>query len=122
MPFLPKGGIVAGVQFDGNLTAEFALDRLLQSGIVSVLKYVQAWNPGIFQRNRGTSGEGTDRLFYRKSLYCPGLYAFLGKDDPNLITADFICHGVPSPAVVPEYKEASGEAVRRENDFPCIPG
>jgi hypothetical protein len=33
------------------------------------------------------------------------LYAFLGKNYDNLITQDFICHGVPSPMVWQSYNE-----------------
>lgn len=32
-----------------------------------------------------------------------GLYAYLGKDYPNLLTADLICHGVPSQKVLKAY-------------------
>jgi nucleoside-diphosphate-sugar epimerase/coenzyme F420-reducing hydrogenase beta subunit len=40
---------------------------------------------------------------------CPcqvaGLYAYLGKDMPNLLTVDLLCHGIPSVTAYHKYRE-----------------
>ena len=35
-----------------------------------------------------------------------GLKKYLGKDYENLLTQDFVCHGVPSPFVWKKYLES----------------
>jgi hypothetical protein len=44
-------------------------------------------------------------LFVGTPCQIAGLLAFLGGDKANLITVDFICHGVPSPKVFRKYLE-----------------
>lgn len=46
-----------------------------------------------------------------------GLYAFLGGDDANLLTADVLCHGVPSPAVFERYLESLGVGEKCRIEF-----
>jgi len=47
--------------------------------------------------------EGTAVLFSGVPCQVDGLKRYLGKDYPNLLTCDLVCHGVPSPAVFRAY-------------------
>ena len=50
---------------------------------------------------------GVGRLVFFTGTPCQigGLYSYLNKDYNNLLTADLICHGVPSPKVWKKYLE-----------------
>lgn len=54
-------------------------------------------------------------LFSGTPCQVAGLRAFLGKEYPNLLTVDFICHGVPSPVMWDSYlsyrQKQSGDRV-----------
>lgn len=95
-----ENGVVFGAGFDSDFRVRHAyihnaqdLDDLRRS------KYVQSDTGNTFREVKAFLGDG------RKVLYCgtpcqiAGLKAFLGRDDPNLLTCDLACHGVPSPKV-----------------------
>ena len=44
-------------------------------------------------------------MFCFRGLLCQiaGLHKYLRKDYPNLLSVDFLCHGVPSPGVWRRY-------------------
>lgn len=51
-----------------------------------------------------------------------GLKLYLGKNYPNLLMIDIICHGVPSPKVLVKYKaeeESKARSVLKRLDFRC---
>ena len=54
-------------------------------------------------------------LFTGTPCQIAGLYGYLGKDYDNLITADLVCHGVPSEKVfekyITEHEEKTGKKV-----------
>lgn len=97
---LNQGGAVFGAGFDGSwrvrhTCAENAndLDNLRRS------KYVQSDIGDSFKTAKDFLQKGRQVLFTGTPCQIAGLKNYLGKDYPNLLTADIICHGVPSPAV-----------------------
>ncbi len=97
---LNQGGAVFGAGFDGSwrvrhTCAENAndLDNLRRS------KYVQSDIGDSFKTTKDFLQKGRQVLFTGTPCQISGLKNYLGKDYPNLLTADIICHGVPSPAV-----------------------
>lgn len=68
-------------------------------------KYVQS-DPGeTFRRVRELLRHKIPVLYTGTPCQIAGLSTFLGRDDPNLIRMDIICHGVPSPAIWERYVE-----------------
>lgn len=67
------------------------------------LKYVQSDLGGSFSQVKALLEEGTAVLFSGVPCQVDGLKRYLGKDYPNLLTCDLVCHGVPSPAVFRAY-------------------
>ena len=64
------------------------------------------------------TNDGTPDSFLRKKVLfsgtpcqVSGLRAFLGKDEPNLLLVDLVCHGVPSPAVWAQYLSWRSEQI-----------
>ena len=101
---LAQGGAVIGAGFDEAhmvihkvCTSESGLDELRRS------KYVQSDIHGTFSEARKLLKNGQPVLFCGTPCQVGGIKAFMGKEEPNLYTVDFICHGVPSPAVWKRY-------------------
>lgn len=68
-------------------------------------KYAQSRAEQCFPEIRKLLEDGVPVLFAGTPCQTAGLAAYLGKDDPNLLMVDMICHGVPSPLVWSKYLE-----------------
>lgn len=102
---LNKGGVV----FGAKITADFQhvvhdyaediadLEKLRGS------KYVQSDINTMYIKARSFLKEGRLVLFTGTPCQIAGLNEFLKKQYDNLITCDFICHGVPSPLIWSKY-------------------
>ena len=101
---LDQGGIVYGAAMDDSLqvvhigveTAEM-LPRLRGS------KYVSSRLGDTFLQIRQQLQTGRQVLFSGTPCQVEGLLSFLGRPFENLLTVDFICHGVPSAKVWQTY-------------------
>ena len=81
-------------------------------------KYVQSDVRNSFRACKEQLTGGRQVLFTGTPCQIDGLKRFLGKDYENLITMDFICHGVSSPGVLQKYLE---EVSLRVGDSPvCV--
>ena len=81
-------------QFIGSLEE---LDRLRRS------KYVQSRIGTSFIDCKRFLHDGRQVLFCGTPCQIKALNLFLGKKYENLVTIDFVCHGVPSPGVFRKY-------------------
>ena len=106
---LADGGAVYGAAFDDkNHLRHVRVDRIGDLAPLTGSKYVQSEIGTIFSQVRADLKDGRKVLFSGTPCQVAGLYAFLGGDDANLLTADVLCHGVPSPAVFERYLESLG--------------
>ncbi len=101
---LADSGVIYGCVQDEHFTAvhtraETAQDRDRMRGS----KYVQSVVGDIFQQVKDDLDQGRQVLFSGTSCQVDGLKGFLGKEYPNLLTVDLICHGVPSPLLLEKY-------------------
>ena len=103
---LGQGGVVFGAAFNKDFEVEHTyienvedLDKLRGS------KYVQSKIGNCFAQAKEFLDKGRVVLFSGTPCQIGGLYSFLMKDYPNLITQDLICHGVPSPKLWRKYVE-----------------
>lgn len=107
---LSKGGVVFGAAFDKTW-------RVCHIGIGSVEKLYKLQGSKYVQSNVGTTYQQVKRMLKegRTVLYSgtpcqiAGLYGYLGKNDPNLLTVDLICHGVPNQRMFLDYLKTFGE-------------
>jgi coenzyme F420-reducing hydrogenase beta subunit len=104
MSVLEDGGIVFGAAFDENMHLHHigaedidGLEKLRRS------KYVQSEIDDSYKSVKDFLKQEKRVLFVGAPCQVAGLNAYLGKDYDNLITIEFICHGVPSPRVFSEY-------------------
>lgn len=100
---LREGGTVFGAFFNAELglmhgsSDEVALEKLKKS------KYLESRIDFTFQKCKETVVSGKKVLFCGAPCQIEGLKSYLGKDYENLLTADFLCHGVPSAMVFDKY-------------------
>lgn len=101
---LRDGGVVFGASFDEHnevfhafIESVEGLDSLRRS------KYVQSRIGNSFVECMKFLNVGRKVLFCGTPCQIKALNLFVGKKRDNLITADFVCHGVPSPGVFRKY-------------------
>jgi len=68
-------------------------------------KYVQSDIGSSFKDVKNFLKEGKKILFSGTPCQVAGLKEFLGEDHKNLLSIDFICHGVSSPGIFEKYKQ-----------------
>lgn len=69
-------------------------------------KYLQSNIEESHRQVKAALAEGKRVLFVGTGCQVRGLKSYLGKDDENLLCADVVCHGAPSPGV---WKERMAE-------------
>ena len=83
-------------------------------------KYIQSNVNNSYSKVKKYLEDGKKVLFSGTPCQVAGLKAFLNKEYENLITVDFICHGVPSPLAwqkYVKYREAEAESKTRRTFF-----
>lgn len=102
---LSQGGVVFGAMFDDNLKVRHGyIENASKLNKIRGSKYVQSDMNICFSQAKDFLLQGRLVLFTGTPCQIAGFKRFLQKDYSNLITQDFICHGVPSPMVWEKYK------------------
>ena len=100
---LREGGVVFGAAFDRKWrVVHFVARTLDELENLRGSKYVQSQIGDVYRQVRDAL-KSQKVLFSGTPCQCAGLKHFLGGDHENLLTADLICHGVPSPALWEYY-------------------
>ena len=101
-----EGGVVFGARFNENWEIIHSYAETIE-GVATFRgsKYVQSKIGESYKQAKFflTMGGGRKVLFSGTPCQIAGLKAFLQKDYSNLLTVDFVCHGVPSPLVWKKY-------------------
>lgn len=111
---ITAGGIVFGAKF----ASDFSVIHSYTNDIKNLAefrgsKYVQSAIGNSYKECKDLLDSGRTVLFSGTPCQIGGLKAFLGKDYRNLITADFICHGVPSPLLWEKYISSESTGNRK---------
>lgn len=101
---LNNGGYVSGC----ILTENFVAKHIVTNDLDEVYKmcgskYVQSDLNNCFSQIKQLLTENKIVLFVGTPCQVSGLKLFLKKEYENLITLDFVCHGVPSPLLLKKY-------------------
>ncbi|WP_455643787.1 Coenzyme F420 hydrogenase/dehydrogenase, beta subunit C-terminal domain [Parabacteroides sp.] len=103
---IQEGGVVFGARFndDWEVIHDYTETK---EGLVAFRgsKYVQSRIGESYCQVERFLKEGRKVLFTGTPCQIAGLNLFLRKEYDNLLTVDFICHGVPSPGVWKSYLE-----------------
>ncbi len=101
---LEQGGIVYGCAFDEHQVARhIRVDSREGLAALRGSKYVQSDMGDNFGLVKKDLTSGIAVLFTGTPCQVDGLRAFLGKDYDQLLCADIVCHGVPSPEYFADY-------------------
>ncbi len=99
-----KQGVVFGAKYDDEWNVVHGhANTIDEVKLFLGSKYVQSKVGNEYRYVKQYLNEGKIVLFSGTPCQIGGLYSFLGRAYDNLITVDFICHGVPSPEVWRSY-------------------
>ena len=111
------GGVVFGVRFDDKWEVEFAYSETIDGlSVFRGSKYVQARVGNAFIDAERFLKDGRKVLFSGTPCQVKGLLQYLRKGYENLLTVDFVCHGVPSPKVWRLYLKEEVKKLARQGD------
>lgn len=97
-------GLVYGAIYDKNWNLEHkAVETIKDLGKMQGSKYVQSNLGECFKEVKERLKENRNVLFVGTPCQIDGLNSYLGEKPNNLITIDFVCHGVPSPKIWCNY-------------------
>ena len=98
------GGVVFGARFDENWQVTIDYTETID-GLAAFRgsKYVQARVGDTYAKCAKFLKAGRKVLYSGTPCQIAGLKHYLRKEYDNLITVDFVCHGVPSPKVWEKY-------------------
>lgn len=101
---IENGGVVFGAMFDETWTVVHGYTES-KEGIAAFRgsKYVQSQIGDSYKQTELFLKAGRQVLFSGTPCQIAGLKGYLQRNYSNLLTVDFICHGVPSPGVWHEY-------------------
>lgn len=101
---ISQGGAVFGVRFDAQWQAVFDCAETTEAlAAFRGSKYLQARMGNSYAQCKQLLEQGRQVLFSGTQCQIAGLLHFLRKPYSNLLTVDFICHGIPSPKVWQRY-------------------
>jgi coenzyme F420-reducing hydrogenase beta subunit len=101
---LEKNGIVFGCAYNREMEPEHIyVENLHDIKKLQGSKYVESSINTAYRDAKKYLMSGRWVLFTGTPCQIAGLKSFLGKDYNNLITADIVCHGVPSGVFFKEY-------------------
>lgn len=101
---LEENGVVFGAKFNEDWEVVHAYTETVE-GLAAFRgsKYVQSRVGDTFKQAESFLKQGRKVLYSGTPCQIAGLKLFLRKEYDNLLTVDFICHGVPSPKVFSMY-------------------
>ncbi len=106
---LNKGGVVVGAELSENMKVRHVIvDNILELNKLCGSKYAQSITSNIYKNVKELLQKGRLVFFTGTPCQVSALKLYLRKPFKNLLTADLICHGVPSPlmfSMVVEYLE-----------------
>ena len=100
-----NNGVVFGAVFNSDYSKVVHTHAVDMDGVRPMMgsKYLQSDINSTYTHCKNCLKKGQQALFTGTPCQIAGLKTFLGTDYSNLITVDFICHGVPSPGVWRKY-------------------
>lgn len=97
---IEKNGVVFGAKFNKNWEVVHDYTQTINGlSVFRGSKYVQSRTEDSFKLAERFLKEKRPVLFSGTPCQISGLKLFLQKEYDNLLTVDFVCHGVPSPKV-----------------------
>ena len=97
---ITNGGVVFAARFDDSWkVVHDKVDNLDYLKFFRGSKYSQSCIGDSYKLTRSLLDEGRSVMFVGTPCQIAGINRYLDKPSERLLTVDFVCHGVPSPAV-----------------------
>lgn len=99
------GGVVSGAVMDESVRPVRIITESME-GVAAMAgsKYVQCrCNPDLYRQIKEYLSAGRLVLFVGTPCQVSALNRYVGKVHPMLLSADFLCHGTPSPLLLEKY-------------------
>lgn len=97
---IKQDGVVYGAGFDKDFSVKhIRINKIEEIQLLQGSKYLQSDIGNIYKQVKKDLKENKQVLFTGTPCQVEGLKSFLGREENNLLTMDFICHGVPSPMI-----------------------
>lgn len=110
---IEDGGMVFGAEMLSDFTvAHTSIDAIGELCRLQGSKYVQSSIDAAYHEAAEKLRSGVSVFFSGTPCQIAGLYGYLGGDRDNLVTADIVCHGVPSNRMFKDYIKSLGNNVR----------
>lgn len=112
-----NGGAVFGAAFDESFAVRhICVHTADELPLLRGSKYVQSNTTELFENVKILLDSDRQVLFSGTPCQVAGLKKSLGKNYPNLLTVDIVCHGVPSPVAWQRYLDFARKKYSAE---PC---
>ncbi len=113
-----EGGVVFGARWDKDLRGAVLDCTETSAGLAAFRgsKYLQARTGSAYGDAQRLLKAGRLVLFTGTPCQIAGLKHFLRKDYENLLTAEVVCHGAPSPKVWRRYLEERAESLGKTKE------
>jgi len=114
---LKNGGVVFGARFNEKWKVVHSYTETIEGlNAFRGSKYVQSSIGTTFLEVEQFLKEGRKVLFTGTPCQIKALYLFLHRQYENLVTMDFVCHGVPSPGIFRGYIQACLNDIARKGE------
>ncbi len=114
--FIENGGYVCGAAFNPQWDVEHILINNKQDlDKICSSKYIQSNCSSSFSAIKSLLAQNKKVLFSGTPCQVAALYKFLGKNDPNLLTVDLFCQGVPSSGIWHQYLRQIADITKIKN-------
>ena len=101
---LSKGGVVFGAVMEkGGRVVHRDIHSASELAAMQKTKYVQSDLKGCFRKVKRYLEEGRRVLFSGTPCQCQAVKLYIGNEAENLLLADLVCYGVPSPGIWKKY-------------------
>lgn len=102
--FLDQGGVVFGCAYNENMEpVHISAENDKDLKKIHGSKYVQSNTYNIYAKIKEYLAQHRKVLFTGTPCQVAALKSYLGVDYNNLLTVDFVCHGVPSASMFKKY-------------------
>lgn len=119
---IKEGGVVFGARFDESWEVKHDYTITIEElANFRGSKYVQSRIEDNYQKAEIFLKQGRKVLFSGTPCQIAGLKRYLRKDYKNLLTMDFICHGVPSPGIWRKYLKETVARICDKNSVSTDP-
>lgn len=111
------GGVVYGSTMDKLKVKHIRVDKVEELSKLRGSKYLQSNMMGVYESVKRDLKNNQSVFFVGTPCQVSGLYSFLRREYDNLITADLVCHGVPSQELFDKYLNKIGLGIENTREI-----